>query len=485
MENNTAAHIFPSGEKGLMNNEGEEVIPEALDLHSTLPTQTAIRHSKYATYQPRSALEKRGKIPFRITTGSSQFLDVYNTYIYIESKIVDVNGRNIDMTTADPGGAPGAVMHNPQVNVLPVSGLSHAWFKQIIVRLNNENISFDGNMYAHRGDLELRMSYPSTVKRGSLDMCGYGVEPISFDSTDADDLTFEEPDEANALNEEFMRRYKKMQGSRHMHTLGRIHTEICDQPKFLPPGSTLDFEFERNSSDFLILTKRDDNYSMEMVSCQILAHIVEMEEEITEDVQKVSLSGRSMLYPVRRVRMMYYSKGQNISDLSNYDLLLGESNILPRRIYVVMVKQTAMQGNKHQDPFNYSHFNLCEFCLRVGNHEIPFPSFPCNMTNEDTNDDYIWPLFSLLQSSNAFVSENEMGIDMSNYKNRNVILGFDLTSTQLPAGECFEAGEEKHIELILKLNDVHTFVINVIIYAEYDAEIEIKPDKRVVTHNYA
>ena len=43
----------------------------------------------------------------------------------------------------------GVEAHNVNSNVLMVNGLSCTWFKKINVQLNGENISFDGNMYAH------------------------------------------------------------------------------------------------------------------------------------------------------------------------------------------------------------------------------------------------------------------------------------------------------------------------------------------------
>ena len=41
----------------------------------------------------------------------------------------------------------------------------------------------------------------------------------------------------------------------------------------------------------------------------------------------------------------------------------------------------------------------------------------------------------------------------------------------------FEMTQEKAVELILKLANTQAFVINVLIYAEYDAEIEILSDR--------
>ena len=143
--------------------EGEEVIPESVDLHSTLPTQTAMKLSKFQYFNPRSSLEKKGLIPFRIVSGDDEFIDPYHTYICIVTRILDGVGNKI--TEQDGVGA-----HNANSNILMVNGLSHAWFKKINVWLNGENISFDGNMYAHQGDIKMRLSYPQTVKESSLNM---------------------------------------------------------------------------------------------------------------------------------------------------------------------------------------------------------------------------------------------------------------------------------------------------------------------------
>ena len=82
-----------------------------------------------------------------------------------------LDGAGNEITEQDGVGA-----HNANSNVLMVNGLSHAWFKKINVQLNGENISFDGNMYAHRGDIKMRLSYPQTVKESSLNMSSFDEE---------------------------------------------------------------------------------------------------------------------------------------------------------------------------------------------------------------------------------------------------------------------------------------------------------------------
>ena len=126
----------------------EEVIPEEIDLHSTLPTQTAIKGAKFQIVNVQNAIERKGVISFRVMSRDNQFIDPYNTYVLITSSIKDPTGANIPAEATDA--------HNPVCNMLPVNGLGAAWFKNIDVKLNGTTVSFDGSMYSHRADIENR-----------------------------------------------------------------------------------------------------------------------------------------------------------------------------------------------------------------------------------------------------------------------------------------------------------------------------------------
>ena len=144
-----------------------------------------------------------------------------------------------------------------------------------------------------------------------------------------------------------LRRYLKGKASKNMYTIARIHSEIFEQPKLLPPNTVLDIDFDRHDSDFLLLVQHNHrNYILKMESCELLTRLVDMEEEITAEINSVSLSGRSMLYPTCRGKMMYYSCGANVVVLSNFNLLTTEGNLLPHRITVVMVREDAFQSGR-------------------------------------------------------------------------------------------------------------------------------------------
>ena len=95
-----------------------------------------------------------------------------------------------------------------------------------------------------------------------------------------------------------------------------------------------------------------------------------------------------------------------------------------------MVREDAVHGNYNRDPFNYQHFNLAEFSLKVGSEQIPLPELKCNM--DDDSNDILRPLFSALLANHSLFSNEELGINPSNYRNGNVFLAWDLS--QMPPG---------------------------------------------------
>ena len=259
------------------------------------------------------------------------------------------------------------------------------------------------------------------VKKGHVPMRGFDEEMEAFDEINNADIHWDDANPAQHAYPAILRRYLKGKASKNMYTIARIHSEIFEQPKLLSPNTVLDIDFDRHGSDFLLLTKHNDrNYILKMESCELLTRLVDMDEEITAEIDSVSISGRSMLYPVCRVKMMYYSCGANIVDLSNFNLLTTEGNLLPHRIIVVMVREDAVHGNYNRDPFNYQHFNLAEFSLKVGSEQIPLSKLKCNM--DDDSNDILRLLFSALLANHSLFSNEELGINPSNYRNENVFL---------------------------------------------------------------
>ena len=112
-----------------------------------------------------------------------------------------------------------------KAKLIPVNGLSHAWFNNVIVKINGTVIELINNKYAYRGDLETRLSFSKEIKRRHLKMCGFEEEIHAFENVDAADLQFKNVvrNEAITRNHSLMRRFRTSCNSKIIHTIGRIH----------------------------------------------------------------------------------------------------------------------------------------------------------------------------------------------------------------------------------------------------------------------
>ena len=74
---------------------GDEVIPESLILHSTIPTQTAAKMAKYQKFQPKNAVSRAGAISFDIFNGDQKYMDISSAFLHIECQIREGKSETI------------------------------------------------------------------------------------------------------------------------------------------------------------------------------------------------------------------------------------------------------------------------------------------------------------------------------------------------------------------------------------------------------
>ena len=85
-------------------------------------------------------------------------------------------------------------------------------------------------------------------------MMGLDEELEDFDRLNNGNIHCDDANLAEHAYPAILRRYLKGKASKHMYTIERIHSEIFEQPKLLPPNTLLDIDFDRHESDFLLLT---------------------------------------------------------------------------------------------------------------------------------------------------------------------------------------------------------------------------------------
>ena len=125
-----------------------ECMKPELDLFNEAPLQTSINHGQWIEYQPLATLDQGGVIELNIDGAGDDYLDLYNTYIYVEAKVVQRDGTPL------PKDAP----------VAPVNLMLHSMFSQVDVSLNEKLVTPSKNTYPYRAYLETLLSYGQEAK---------------------------------------------------------------------------------------------------------------------------------------------------------------------------------------------------------------------------------------------------------------------------------------------------------------------------------
>ena len=82
----------------------EEVIPESLRLHTTIPTQTAAKMARYQKFHPKNAVSRTGAISFDILTGDQKYMDISLAVLHIKCQIRNGKSETIPMKGDAPRG---------------------------------------------------------------------------------------------------------------------------------------------------------------------------------------------------------------------------------------------------------------------------------------------------------------------------------------------------------------------------------------------
>ena len=109
-------------------------------------------------------------------------------------------------------------------------------------------------MYAYRANLKNHLGMDIGVQSRSMSMESYYQEALHFDDVAADEFKKLLPGTSTKCDTGMKRRMLMSKTSKCFAVITRIHDDICQQPKLLPPGMGMDFTFERENPKFYLVS---------------------------------------------------------------------------------------------------------------------------------------------------------------------------------------------------------------------------------------
>lgn len=453
----------------LIHGSTNECMKSELELFHINDTQTSIRDYHYIKYYPLTSLDRGGPIEYIVKSNSESYLDLNESVLFLEFSILDENGAQISKVvhaTPTPTG------YDKQI-VAPINAFHSSAFRGVDVYLNSKLVSQTDNLYGYKSYMQSLLTYGYDAKHTFLKCGQLYNDSGDLDKFDTTDTIWDGEELVDAQNKGLAQRFMISQNSKVFTSFGRIHSELFQQQKPIPGSNELRLKFHRADSNFALFAKTNVRYTININKAVLYIKHYEIAAHIREAHLKTLMNDTTMMFPIKRVEMKFFTKGSSRSDLSEQNLASGT---LPRRVFIGLVETESFNGKVTKNPYNFKHFNVNEIILRQNGVPIPFESISTNYDDKLYGEAY----FSLLQATEKIFTNTSNGITYDQYANGYTMYGFNLGTTH--DNHCFDLIKEGKLSLTISLKQATNVSVTVIAYLEYDNIIEIDKDGQVVTN---
>ena len=427
-----------------VHNMSCECTKSELDLFTIPPTQTGIEHGQWVEYRPLSTLSDGAPIEFGISGSGEDYMDLANTHLHIEGKIVQVDGANIAAAAA----------------VGPVNLLLHSLFSQVDVSLNEKLITPSTNTYPYRAYLETLLSYGPAAKDTQLSSSLWYEDTAGHMDDVAD----------NNVGLNTRKAFTAL--STTVELMGRLHCDFFFQDRYLLNGVDLKIRLVR-SKDAFALMAGGANPSFKFSITQASLFVRKVHLSSTAQLGHIrALENGTAKYPVRRVETKVFAipRGNRMTNQEN--VFLGQ---LPKRIVIGCVGNDAFNGSYAKNPYHFQHFDINFLALYVDGHQIPAKP----LQPDFARGRYMRAYTSLFAGTGQLYQDEGNNITREEYAQGYTLFAFDLTP-DLNEGDHFNVVKQGNLRLEIHFGAALADTINVVVYAEFENVIEIDRSRNII-----
>jgi hypothetical protein len=422
-----------------------ECTKSELDLFSVPPTQTSIENGSWVEYHPLTAVDDGSPIEFDISGTGEDYIDFANSVIAVKVKITQANGNNL---------ANDAV-------VGPVNLFLHSLFSQVDISLNGTQITSSTNTYPYRAMIETLLSYGEDAKKTQLTSAlFYKDQAGRMDSVD-----FAEANRNGGL----YKRASFAANSRVIDMIGRLHSDLCFQERYLLNEVGVKIKLTRSKDAFCIMSA--NAHKVKIMSAVLYVRKVKLSPSVFLAHAKTLENGTAK-YPIRRVVCKSFTVPRGFMDVSHEKLFSGQ---LPTRIVVGLVNNAALNGSFDRNPFNFEHFNMSELSLYLDGQQ-QYAMKP--IETDYAHGQYIRAFNTLFTGTGKIFRDEGLFIDREEYYRGYALYAFDLTA-DLGEDDHFNLARQGSVRLVLKFTDALAVTVSVVAYAEFENVIEIDRNRNV------
>ena len=222
------------------------------------------------------------------------------------------------------------------------------------------NIKQSGDLYNNRAYLGTILSYGNEEASSHLTNRYWYKDPGVMLPCD--------PTKAESTNTGFVYRWNRQKQSKEMEMYERIHSDLCNVPKFLLPGVRLQIKFTKaNPSFYLMNTKTDCTTIFKFLDAKLYVRRIKAHPSnllAHDDTLKTDLA----YYVMTRVTLKNFTFTSGASSLSIGQAVTGH---LPKRLLFAMVDNSDFLGSINTNLYKFKDFGIRTYAMFVNGIRCP------------------------------------------------------------------------------------------------------------------
>ena len=406
--------------------------------------------NEYITLDPYHVLSEKSTGPIEfVLKENKDYIDLQETVLRIKCKIVNAD------YTAIPVPAKAGDDHVSFVN-----NAMHSLFSDVILLINDKRVEGGDKMYPYKAYMNTVFRYSKETQEGQLFSVGF----IRDDATKMEDVS----------NAAFLKRKTWTDLGATKEFIGKLHLGMFNQERLLVPGADLHLKLERAKDTFSIFNANPTLRPRVIIESAVLELMtVKVNPQLMNYHAQMLAKGIPAEYPYHRVEMDVMTIRENtLGDKQDF-LFSGQ---VPKYVIMVMVANSAMNGEYRRNPYNFKFFNATYIDLTKDRHAVPFPPFEPDFANNN----YLQEYMSVFQSNGLLGKNCILPINYDEYKSGYTNLQWNLSDNRKGANS--NPDPRGNLKIEVKFTTKTTEAINVVLYGIFDGSVMIFGDDTTVTN---
>ena len=412
-----------------------------INLVTTPETQVSIEDNYYTRVNPVTAVSSdTAPIEFCISSSTDHFIDPTNIFLYVRFIIKKADG------------SPTSETYDCYVE----SNTLHTLFNDIEVFINETKITSGSSNYPYRSYLENLLSFTSNEKKSKLTTEG-----------------FYSPSERSSVARLY-NSYKK----KYFEGYGRLHLDICHQPRLILSGCNVKLKLFRNNVESVIKKHTGDGVPLSVHIEEIYLNVRRVKLTPHEHLHiENTLSKVSAKYPITRVEVKSFTINSGINTLMLNNVV---SRKLPNKIIYGLTGHANFSGSHTTANFEFNHHNVKSTALYVNGSLFSQP-IDCEYT-DDANEKsrHVRAYYSLFHELSD--ASDLVDIDYDEFKNSCCLYSVDITQDRCSdLTRHLNPVKSGNISLNFEFTSPLSTPLTVVTYLEYYGLIQLDKSRQVYT----